>query len=79
MRKRRVSEMEEELPNFSDVVRREIMEAVNERTWWCHHCLEYIPTCTEILIRKENGRKVAIVKVYCEYCWSRVDMFYKYV
>ncbi len=71
--------MEVKLPNFSDVVRREVMEAVNNRTWWCHHCLEYVPTDTEILIKAENGKRVAIVKVYCECCWSRVEMFYKYV
>jgi len=69
----------EEVVNFSDVIRKEVMEIVNEREWWCYHCSTYMPVEPEIEIKEENGRKVAIVKLYCVACDTLLDMFCKYV
>jgi len=75
-----MSEMqEEEIVSFSDVVRKEVMEIVNEREWWCHHCSTYMPVDPVIEVKEENGRKVATVKLYCVACDTLLDMFFKYV
>ena len=69
---------EEEIANFSDMVRREVMEMVNERDWWCHHCSTYMPVEPVIEIKEENGRKVAVVKLYCVVCDTYLDTLYWY-
>ena len=69
---------EEEIANFSDMVRREVMEMVNERDWWCHHCSTYMPVEPVIEIKEENGRKVAVVKLYCVACDTYLDTLYWY-
>ena len=69
---------EEEIANFSDMVRREVTKMVNERDWWCHHCSTYMPVEPVIEIKEENGRKVAVVKLYCVACDTYLDTLYWY-
>jgi len=74
-----MSEMqEEEVVNFSDVVRKEVMEMVNEREWWCHHCSIYMPVEPVIEIKEENGRRYAVVNLYCIACGTYLDTLYWY-
>jgi len=74
-----MSEMqEEEVVNFSDVVRKEVMEIVNEREWWCHHCSTFMPVESEIEIKEENGKRYAEVRIYCVVCGTYLDTLYWY-
>jgi len=69
---------EEEVVDFSGVVRKEVMEIVNEREWWCHHCSTYMPVDPVIEIKEENGRRYAAVNLYCIACGAYLDTLYWY-
>ena len=69
---------EEKVTSFVDVVRREVMEMVNDRACWCPRCSTFMPVEPEIEIREENGKKVAEVKIYCVACDTYLDTLYWY-